>query len=81
MEENENKIIIGGVEYEIISYVTIESGNYIVYTDGKKFDNGQIALYVNRVISENGEVVFDEVDDTEVMQVVDVIKERLNHNE
>jgi len=80
-ERKDNKIIISGKEYEIISYITIDSGNFIVYTDGKQLENGQIILYVNRVSQENEEIIFDEVDDKEVMQVIDVLRERLISNE
>ena len=48
-ERKDNKIIINGSEYEIISYIAIDSGNFIVYTDGRQLENGQIALFVNRV--------------------------------
>lgn len=80
-ERTDNKIIINAKKYEIISYIKIESGNFIVYTDGKKLENGQVALYVNRVSLENEEVIFDEVSDEEVMQVINALKERLVNNE
>ena len=81
IERKDNKIIINEKEYEIISYITIESGNFIVYADGKKFENGQITLYVNRVSKDNNEILFDEVDDEEIIGVVDSLKERLMENE
>ena len=80
-ERKENKIIINEKEYEIISYITIETGNFIVYTDGKQFENGQIALYVNRLSNDSDEIVFEEVDDDELMQVINSLKERLMENE
>lgn len=80
-ERKDNKIIINGKEYEIISYIAIDSGNFIVYTDGKQLENGKIVLYVNRVSQENEEIVFDEVEDTEVMQVIGALRERLITNE
>ena len=80
-ERKDNKIIINGKEYEIISYIAIDSGNFSVYTDGKQLENGKIVLYVNRVSQENEEIVFDEVEDTEVMQVIDALRERLITNE
>ena len=80
-EKKDNKIIINEKEYEIISYVSIDSGNFIVYTDGKQLNNGQVALYVNRVSQDKEEIVFDEVDDEEVMQVINELKERLVNNE
>ena len=43
-ERKDNKIIINEKKYEIISYISIDSGNFIVYTDGKQLGNGQIAL-------------------------------------
>lgn len=80
-ERKDNKIIINEKEYEIISYISIDSGNFIVYTDGKQFSNGQIALYVNRVSQENKEIILDEIEDEEVMQVINALKERLVNNE
>lgn len=80
-ERKDNKIIINGSEYEIISYIAIDSGNFIVYTDGRQLENGQIALFVNRVSQEVEEIIFDEVEDTEVMQVIDALRERLIGNE
>lgn len=80
-ERKDNKIIINGSEYEIISYIAIDSGNFIVYTDGRQLENGQIALFVNRVSQEAEEIIFDEVEDTEVMQVIDALRERLIGNE
>lgn len=80
-ERKDNKIIINGSEYEIISYIAIDSGNFIVYTDGRQLENGQIALFVNRVSQEAEEIIFDEVEDTEVMQVIDALRERLVSNE
>ena len=79
-ERRDNKIIIKDKEYEIISYVTIDSGNFIVYTDGKQYENGQVVLYINRVSTENDEIFFDEVDDNELMQVINFLKERLITN-
>lgn len=80
-EGKDNKIIINGSEYEIISYIAIDSGNFIVYTDGRQLENAQIALFVNRVSQEAEEIIFDEVEDTEVMQVIDALRERLIGNE
>ena len=80
-ERKDNKIIINGKEYEVISYIAIDSGNFIVYTDGKQLENGKIVLYVNRVSQENEEIIFDEVEDAEVMQVIDALRERLVSNE
>lgn len=80
-ERKDNKIIVNEKEYEIISYVNIDSGNFIVYTDEKLLENGQIALYVNRVSKESEEIIFDEVDNEELMQVIEVLKERLVQSE
>ena len=80
-ERKDNKIIINEKEYEIISYISIDSGNFIVYTDGKQLENGQIALYVNRVSQENKEIILDEIEDEEVMQVINALNERLVNNE
>ena len=80
-ERKDNKVILNGNEYEIISYVNIDSGNFIVYTDGKQLENGQTILYVNRVSQERDEIFFDVVEDNEVLQVINVLKERLMSNE
>lgn len=80
-ERKDNKIIINEKEYEIISYISIDSGNFIVYTDGKQLENGQIALYVNRVSQENKEIILDEIENEELMQIINALKERLENNE
>lgn len=77
MKEEDNKIIINDKEYEIIAYIQIESGNFIVYTDNKQLENNKVALYINRVSKENEEIVLDEVDNEEVTQVIEKLKERL----
>ena len=48
-ERKDNKIIINEKEYEIISYISIDSGNFIVYTDSKQLENGQIAVYHKKI--------------------------------
>lgn len=80
-ERKDNKILINGKEYEVISYITIESGNFIVYTDGKMLGDDNVALYINRISDENNEIIFDEVDNDEVMQVISEIRERLVSHE
>ena len=64
-------------EYEVLSYITIEDGDFVVYTDNKQLNNGQILIYVNSIIEENGETIFDEVDDEELVKVIEEIKERI----
>ncbi len=76
-ERKDNKIIINEKEYEIISYVKNDNGNYLVYTDGKVLENNNIALYVNSVVMENGEITLESVDDDEVLSVINSMKERL----
>lgn len=78
--QNDNKIIINEREYEIISYISIDNGNFIVYTDGIQSENGKVALYINRLSKENDEVVFDEVNNEEVVQVIQSLKERIGNN-
>ena len=80
-EKNNNKIIINNREYEIVSYVTIDVGNFLVYTDGKTLDNGQIQLYISRISLENEEIVFDSVSDDEVSLVIEELDRRLSNNE
>ena len=75
--EKNNKIIINEKEYEIISYVKNENGNYLIYTDGKVLENNNIALYINLVTMENGEITFESVDDNEVLSIIETLKERL----
>ena len=77
IEREDNKIIINEKEYEIISYVKNENGNYLVYTDGKVLENNNIALYVNLVVIENGEITLESIDDDEVSGVIEIMKERL----
>lgn len=80
IENKDNKITINEKEYEIIAYISIASGNFIVYTNNKQLGNNQVALYVNRVSKENEEIFFDEVTDEEVEQVINELKERLSNN-
>ena len=64
-------------EYEIIAYINTEDGDFIAYTDHTELENGQILLYVSSIIQdEDGNIVFDEVEDTEVQAIVEKIKER-----
>ena len=76
-ERQDNKIIINEKEYEIISYVKNDNGNYLVYTDGKVLENNNIALYINSVVMENGEITLESVDDDEILSVINSMKERL----
>lgn len=80
-EEIKKMINIGDKDYELIAYLNLDSGNYIVYTDGKHFENGQVALYVNCVTYIGEEMIFDEVLDEELKQVINALRERLVNNE
>lgn len=64
-------------EYELIAYIRKDIGEFIVYTDNKQLDNGQILLYVNSVIDDNGVITLDEVEDDEVSTIIDELKERM----
>lgn len=65
-------------EYEVIAYVNTEDGDFIAYTDNKQLDNGLILIYVNSIVeTEDGTIIFDEVDDDEVSDIVSKIRERL----
>lgn len=64
-------------EYELIAYIRKDIGEFIVYTDNKQLDNGQILLYVNSVIDDNGVITLDEVEDDEVSTIIDDLKERM----
>ena len=83
MENKENnKIAITNIkgkrkEYEIISYITIDSGNYIVYTDETPIDNEKVALYVSQVSEDKDGIFFDTVSDEELKKVIENLKERL----
>ena len=76
-----NTIFVNNKEYEIITYIPIESGNFVVYTDGKQLENGQVALYVNRISLDNNEILFDDLDNNDVIKVIIELKERLVSNE
>ena len=76
-----NTIAVNNKEYEIIAYISIESGNFVVYTDGKQLENGQVALYVNRISMDNNEILFDDLDNNDVIKVINELKERLVSNE
>lgn len=65
-------------EYEVIAYINTEDGDFIAYTDNKQLDNGLILIYVNSMVeTEDGTIIFDEVDDDEVSDIVSKIRERL----
>lgn len=76
----ENKILINGKEFEVISYMTLDSGNFIVYTDGKQLDDGRISLYVNRVSEVEDETVLEDVNNEELTLVIEKMKERVVNN-
>ena len=80
MGEKNNKIIINEKEYDLISYVTIDIGNFIVYTDNKQLGNNKVALYINRVSKNNNEILLDEVENDEITKIFNAIKERLMNN-
>lgn len=82
IDEDERKLKIiteDGEEkqYELIAYIRKDIGEFIVYTDNKQLDNGQILLYVNSVIDDNGVITLDEVEDDEVSTIIDELKERM----
>lgn len=79
-ERKDNKIIINEKEYEIISYISIDSGNFIVYTDNKPLGNNKVVLYINRVSKNNNEILLDEVENDEITKIFNTIKERLMNN-
>lgn len=74
------KIIVNDKEFEIISYISNENGNYIVYTDGKELDNGKVPLYINALSMENDELRFDELDNEDLNLVMNSLNERLKIN-
>ena len=80
-KRDDNKILIDEIEYEIIAYISIDRGNFLVYTDSKEITAGQFGLYVNRVLEENEQIILDEVEDGEVMQVIAALKERMIVND
>lgn len=82
LSDEERKITIedeNGVskEYEVIANITTETGDFVVYTDNTKLPDGKIALYVNSVIEEDGEITFDEVEEEELNEILKEIRGRL----
>ena len=77
MENENNKILINGKDYEVISYFALDIGNFIVYTDGKQLDDGRISLYVNRVSEVEDETVLEDVNNEELTLVIEKMKERV----
>ena len=64
-------------EYEVIAYINTEEGDFVAYTDNQPLDNGQILLYVNSITEDDeGNIIFDEVEEDEVKEIVTKIKER-----
>ena len=76
----DGKIIIQGKEYEVIAYLPLESGNYVVYTDNKLDANDRVYLYINKFADENNEVILDELSSEELESVMLALKERLDNN-
>lgn len=64
-------------DYELIANITTETGDFVVYTDNTKLPDGKIALYVNSVINEDGEITFDEVEEEELNEILKEIRGRL----
>ena len=65
-------------EYEIVSFLTTEDGDYLVYTDNTVLDNGNILLYINSMYEEDGKIILDEVDEDETDEIVKEIQERMS---
>ena len=64
-------------DYELIANITTETGDFVVYTDNTKLPAGKIALYVNSVINEDGEITSDEVEEEELNEILKEIRGRL----
>ena len=65
-------------EYEVVADVFTEDGEFVVYTDNKTLENGEVLLYVNSVIREDdGTITFDDVEDDEVQSIINEVRERL----
>lgn len=65
-------------EYEVVADVFTEDGEFVVYTDNKTLENGEVILYVNSVIREDdGTITFDDVEDDEVQSIINEVRERL----
>ena len=64
-------------DYELIANITTETGDFVVYTDNTKLPDGKIALYVNSVINDDGEITFDEVEEEELNEILKEIRGRL----
>lgn len=65
-------------EYELIAHIGLESGNYVVFTDGNVKENGEVDFRVNRLSeNENGENIFVGVEDKELLKVMAELESRL----
>lgn len=81
-KEINNKILITdeeGIkkEYEIIAYIDVNKKRFLVYTDGKEFKNGEVALYINSVIEKENGLSLEDVTEEELNLVIEELKKRL----
>ena len=66
-------------EYIIVAHVRTYNGDFFAYTDNKEYKDGEVPIYVNSIIKENGKVILDSVDNDDIPKIVSKIKERLNY--
>lgn len=75
LAKNENGEL---TEYEILAIITLDSGMYIAFTDGKLDSNEKISLRINSLFyNEDNSITLDTIDQEELVNVLEKLKERL----
>ena len=75
--DKQNKIIIGDKEFEIIAYVNLDIGNFIVYTDQSKDENGNIQVFASIYDPENPNSKLEAITTDREWKVIETILETL----
>jgi uncharacterized protein YrzB (UPF0473 family) len=66
------------VEVEILNYFTLESNqkDYLVYTEGKQDETGDIIVYTSEVVEKGEEIELKGIEDENVLkEITDVLTE------
>jgi hypothetical protein len=77
MDLENKKVYIDGKEYELITYLQLEDGDFVVYTDNEETESG-VKLYINSVEINEDEYIFGEVDDEDFNKVLLSLQERMS---
>ncbi len=64
-------------EYDLVSYLSLETGDYVVYTDNILKDDGSVNLYVNNIIIRDNQAFLDDVNNEELTAVIRSISNKI----